>query len=288
MRNDRNEVLEGPFSRLMADLREARYQDETVNVERPRWRNRAGCSCGLLILTGFYGGGVCLAYAFGGGDPLTRFGPLVMLLLWLSFWSKVHEWAQNKTRMYDLLDLDDRKLRVVTRLLDQLEVDLDPEANQRLELNLKVTTEDVFKNGDLVREPEPWLTADLRLQDGRKLYLSVSRGFKRKTRQKRRTGLKVRGRIWDVIEISANPLPPLEQVPAPPFGLHLSQNKYDPQRQMRQMRLITDRAMMSLYDGAQTFPADQLAHEKRLLQALIYFFAARAPRSTTPEAEAKS
>lgn len=34
MRNDRNEVLEGTLSSLMAGLREARYQDETVNEQR--------------------------------------------------------------------------------------------------------------------------------------------------------------------------------------------------------------------------------------------------------------
>lgn len=109
------------------------------------------------------------------------------------------------------MDLDDRKLRIETRLLDSLEVDLDPQASQRLDLNLKISQEEVFSSRDnLVCEPEPWLTADLRMLGGCKLHLCVRRGYKRKTRQKRRTGLKARGRIWDVIEICASPLPPLD------------------------------------------------------------------------------
>ncbi|MBS2040483.1 hypothetical protein JST97_36185 [bacterium] len=278
MRNDRVEVLEGTFTTLMDGLRQAGYQDETVNGERPQWERRAGCSLLILFASCFYGGFISLVQAATGRDFLARFGPGMALLAWLWLWNSLRVWSSQKAKMYGTLDLDDHKLRSVTRWLDALEVDLDPEATQRLELDLKITKEEVFSPGQLVCEPKPWLKADLRLQGGRKLQFSVSRGFKRKTRNKRR-GFKVRGRMWDIIDISATPLPPLRETCAPPFGLHLLQSKYNPERQQRQMRLTTDRALIAQY-GSESFPIEQLVNERRLLQALIYFFAARTQPPT--------
>lgn len=276
MRSDRLERLQGPLSELLTRLREAQVTDKVAEKALGPARWGAGCSALLGCVGAFYGlplAVVALISSLNKGSLLGLLFPL-LLAAWAVFWFRQATRYGVRATELSGQNLDDHKLAAALGLVELLQTDLGSDHTIDLELDLRVTQDEVLAASHQALEGKNrWLKMQVRLPDKRKLSLEVVRSFKRKLRSKRRY-TKVGGRCWDEITLCLTPALATEadQTQTLPLQLRLLSDVFDPRRQMRTLRLATQAAPFHVSKVGRGLDSTPLVHSSRLQAAVLAVF----------------
>jgi len=276
MRSDRLEKLQGPLEELLVRLRKAQVADKVAEKALGPARRAAGCSALIGCVGAFYGlplAGVALIDSLNKGSLKGLLFPL-LLAAWVVFW--VRQVTQYGGRATDLSNqnLDDDKLSAVLGLVELLQTDLGSDHTIDLELDLRVTQDEVLATSHKLLEGKNlWLKMQVRLPDKRKLSVEVLRSFKRKLRSKRRY-TKVGGRCWDQVTLRLSPAlaTEVDQAQTLPLQLRQLSDVHDPTRQMRTLRLATEPALFYNSRFARGLNSALLVNRSRLQAAVLAVF----------------